>query len=88
MKLRWSETAADDLQNIYEFIARDKPDAALATIEKLIATVDLLLMHPHLGRPAELDARKLIHPPFVIVYRIVDDVISIEAVFHGKRRYD
>jgi toxin ParE1/3/4 len=87
MTIRWSRTAATDLENIYDFIARDKPGAALDTIEKLFVAADRLGEFPQLGRVGELGTRQLPVPPFVIVYRIIDPVISIEAVFHGSRRY-
>ena len=87
MRIRWTELASSHIANSYEFIAEDKPDAALFTIENLISYAELLLTHPRLGREAKHGTRKLTHPPFIIVYRILDDVISIEAVFHGSRRY-
>jgi toxin ParE1/3/4 len=87
VRLRWSELAAAHIENIHDFVARDKPAAALATIDVLIQAVERLTEHPKLGRKADHGTRKLIHPPFVIVYRILEDVISIEAVFHGNRRY-
>jgi toxin ParE1/3/4 len=87
MRLRWSELAAAHVENIHDFIARDKPAAALETVEVLIQAAERLTEYPKLGREAEHGTRKLIHPPFVIVYRILEDIISIEAVFHGSRRY-
>lgn len=83
--IRWSETAAADLENIYEFIARDRPDAALNAVEKLIEVVERLETFPQMGRAAELGTREIVTSPFLIIYRIVGEVINIEAVFHGRR---
>jgi len=84
VRVRWTEVAAAHVEEIYDFICRDNPDAASATVEKLIVAVERLALYPNLGRVAEHGARKLIHPPFLIVYRIVEDVINIESVFHGS----
>jgi addiction module RelE/StbE family toxin len=85
--IRWTERAAYHLESIYDFIARDNPDAALEVIEGLYASIERLRTYPNLGRAAELDTRKLVQPPYVIMYRVVEDVVSIEAVFHGSRRF-
>jgi toxin ParE1/3/4 len=84
VRVRWTEAAAAHVEDIYDFIARDNPDAVSAIVEKLIAAVERLTAYPNLGRAAEHGARKLIHPPFVIVYRVVEDVINVESVFHGS----
>ncbi len=88
MTLRLTELTATDLENIQDYIALENPEAALTTIEDLFAVMQRLTEYPKLGRAAEFGTRKVIHSPFVIVYRIVEEVISIEAVLHGRRRYD
>jgi toxin ParE1/3/4 len=87
VKLRWSETAASHLEEIYEFIALHNANAALATVDKLLAAIDRLTAYPQLGRPAHGGKRKLVRKPFVVVYSVDADVVNIEAVFHGKRKY-
>ena len=89
MKLRWSETAAQDLLSIYEYIAQDKPAAAAGTVEKIIQAAEQLERSPRLGHAGRYKGtRELVHPPFVIVYRVVEDVIDIQAVLHASRRYE
>jgi toxin ParE1/3/4 len=87
VKLRWSETAAGHLEEIFEFIALDNANAALSTVEKLLIAIDRLAAYPHLGRAAHGGKRKLVRKPFVVVYSVDADVVNIEAVFHGKRKY-
>lgn len=89
MTLRWSETAVQDLLSIYEYIVQDKPAAAVATIDKIIQAAEQLERSPRLGRSGRYKGtRELVHPPFVIVYRVVENVIDVQAVFHGARRYE
>ena len=87
MKVRWSETAASQVEAIYDFIAADNSSAAMATIDQLFGLTDRLAEFPHLGRRADAGRRQLIRPPFIFVYRVMEDVVNIEAIFHGSRKY-
>ena len=49
MKLRYSEDALDDLDQILDFIAEDSSDRALAFIERLKSSIELLITFPGLG---------------------------------------
>jgi toxin ParE1/3/4 len=89
VKLRWSHTAGHHLDSIYDFISADNPEAAARTVEKIIEACEQLERHPHLGRPGRYPGtRELVHTLFVIVYRVKEDVISIEAVLHGNQKYE
>ena len=47
---RGLEQAADDLASIRDFIGRDSPSHALATVERLFLAVDQLRRFPDSGR--------------------------------------
>ena len=88
MKIRWAARTLEHLEQIHDYISVDSPDAADRTIEKILESAERLTSHPKLGRPGRSPGRReLIHPPFIIVYSEVEDVINIEAVFHGNRKY-
>ncbi len=89
MTLRFSKTASNHLSDIYQFIAIDSnADSAAQEIEKVLRSIDLLTTHPMLGRSGQMaGTRELISEPYVIIYRLIESVVSVEAVFHGKRRY-
>ena len=86
MRLRWSEPASGNLCAIYEFIALENPITAAETVEMLVRIAERLLFYPQLGRKGEAGTRRMVHAPWIIVYRIIDDVVSVEAVFHGRRK--
>ena len=89
MIVRWSETASDDLNNIFDYIARDKPDAASAVVEMLLQSGDILARYPQMGYSGRREGtRELVRAPFVIVYSIAGEVIDIRSILHGSRRYD
>jgi plasmid stabilization system protein ParE len=48
--LRWTPQAGDDLQAVYDFIARDSPYYAQLTIEEILGAVDRLVQFPLMGR--------------------------------------
>lgn len=88
--VRWTPQAADDLQAIYDFIARDSPYYAQLTVDNIISSIDLLTRFPLMGRqvperPRE-DLRELIKPPYRIVYR-VSDVVKILTIFRSSRLF-
>lgn len=65
-KVRWTPQAANDLEAIYEFIARDSPHYAQITVEGILAVIDRLEQFPLLGRhvpeTSQGDLRELIKP--------------------------
>lgn len=88
MRVRWSEPASEDLIAIYDFIARENPAAAADVLQMLIETAERLAVYPQLGRIGRVTgSRELVAPPYIIVYSIVEQVIGIEAVLDGRRKF-
>lgn len=89
-EVRWTTQAADDLQAIYDFIARDSAQYAQLVVEDILAAVDGLEQFPLLGRTVperqRTDLRELIKPPHRIVYR-VSDAIYILTIFRTSRMF-
>jgi len=88
--VRWTPQAADDLQAIYDFIARDSQHYAQLTVEDILAAIDRLGQFPLMGRrvperPRD-DLRELIKPPYRIVYR-VSEVVKILTIFRASRLF-
>jgi addiction module RelE/StbE family toxin len=88
--VRWTPQAADDLQAIYDFIARDSKHYAQLTVEDILAAIDRLGQFPLMGRrvpePPRDDLRELIKPPYRIVYR-VSEVVKILTIFRASRLF-
>jgi toxin ParE1/3/4 len=86
VRLRISSGALQDLNAIFDYIANDNPDAAARTIEQILESAERLLEYPNLGQAGRVKGtRELVRRPFVIVYRVLEDVISIGTVLHGCR---
>ena len=90
MRIRWTRPALADLEATGDFIARDNPAAAEGLVVSVVASVDKLRDHPHLGRPGRLTGtRELVvaGTPYIVPYRVRGDEVEILAVFHGARRW-
>ncbi len=89
MTFRLSRRAFRDLEEIFDYIAEGKPDAAAHTVEKILQAIQQLERYPQIGRfGRRAGTRELAHPPFVIVYRMRDSLISVDAILHGRRAYE
>jgi len=90
LKVRWTRLALADLEAIGDFVARDSPAAAHRVIARIVAAVETLSDHPHLGRPGRVaGTREFVVPdtPYVAPYRVRGDEVEVLAVFHGAQRW-
>ena len=89
MQIAWSATAIANLVDIREYIALDKPGAARRLAHRILAAVQQLSQHPHLGHPGrEPETRELIvaGTPYIIAYRVHRNRLTILAVLHARDR--
>lgn len=90
MKIIWSPRAQSHLRQTQEHIAEDNPIAALEMAQRLIDAVERIAIFPASGRPGlKPDTRELVVPstPFIIPYRIKNQVVEILGVLHTARRW-
>lgn len=76
-----------DRECIMEFIVRDKPLAALALDENFETHANRIEANPCLYRTGRVaDTREaVVHPNYVIVYRIESETITILRVLHAAQ---
>lgn len=90
MHVVWTEEAADDLEAVRNYIARDSPHYATAVCADILEAVRQLETFPESGRVVpELkheDLRELIRGSYRIVYRLRSlERVEILTIFHGAR---
>jgi toxin ParE1/3/4 len=88
VEIVWSPLALKRLQEIRAFVAQDKPDAAAKLATRIVAIVEALRNHPHLGRTGvEARVRELIlgGTPYIIVYRIQKNTVIISTILHAAQ---
>ncbi|MGY4535652.1 toxin ParE1/3/4 [Mucilaginibacter sp. UYNi724] len=90
VEVNWTPLALEDLQAIYDYIAKDSIMYAGRFVDKLVTKVDILEDHPKLGRVVpEFEnetIRELIDGSYRIIYKILSVYeIAIVRVHHSSR---
>jgi plasmid stabilization system protein ParE len=90
MRVTFDPAARDELDRIFQWIAKDNTDAAFEIIAR-IRTKVLRLETPELtnmGRPGLVEnTRELLEWPYIIVYRVDEtrEEIVVVSIVHGAR---
>ena len=91
-QVRWTPQAADDLDAIAEFIARDSPHFASLFVADILQTVERLIDFPESGRIVpeigNKSIREVILGSYRIIYRRHNEAVEILTVYHGARLLD
>ena len=92
-EIRWTAEAAAWLEDIYKFIARDNPEAAVNVVRNIYEKAQMLRDYPEIGHiyrsEPEGDIRILLYGHYRITYLIRDDSsIEILGIFHGALNID
>jgi toxin ParE1/3/4 len=73
MRIRWTPTAADDLERIKDYLTEHHPHLARSTVRELYEAICSLKTFPQPGRPRrEPGTHELVFSrlPYIAVYRI------------------
>ncbi|PYV95140.1 MAG: type II toxin-antitoxin system mRNA interferase toxin, RelE/StbE family [Acidobacteria bacterium] len=85
----WSPLALARLREIRAYISADKPEAAARLAMRIVAVVEALREHPHLGRVgAEPGIRELVIGgiPYVVLYQVRGQRVIISTIWHGAQQ--
>ena len=89
MSITWSDIAEADLDELYDYIARDVPYYAEQFVDRLIEAVGALKDHPRLGRRVpEADDREDVRELIFQGYRIIYLVESEHAHIDHRQPYN
>lgn len=92
VKIKWTNLALQDLNEIAEFISNDSVRYAQMTVKYLFESTSILKSQPKAGRVVpefnEENLRELVRGSYRIVYRIVDKGrIDMLTVHHSSRLF-
>ena len=86
-EIAWTSEALRWLEDIFEYIAADNPDAAAETVEAIYQRAQVLARYPEMGHRflhSERNVRILLHGTYRIAYLIKHDGnVDILGVFHS-----
>ena len=88
MRLVVTAPAGRDLTDIVDYISLVSPTAAENVYRAIVAAAERLTEFPQSGRQGRLpDTRELVVVPlpYIIVYELGGEAVTILAVFHGAR---
>jgi toxin ParE1/3/4 len=85
----WKDEALDDLALIYVYIAQRNPTAATKLRQTIVDAAEKLPSFPYLFRPGRLAGTReyVVHPNYILVYRVTARSIEIISVLHAKQEY-
>ena len=92
LRVRWSDSAYQDLLEITEFVSSDSPEAARNLAREILARVSDLVRMPERGKivPELLEQgismyRQILVAPYRVIYRVRPPAVSIEAIVDSRR---
>jgi len=89
-KVIWTKTALNNLDDIGDYIALDKPSAAYRLVNKISKQVDQLEQFRGLGRkPPEFNLtkfRELVIPPCRVFYLLEDKRVYIIHIIRSEQQ--
>ena len=92
MKVRWTETAATNWEQVFDYIAEENISAALRIAENILDLTEMLAVHSFAGKPGRVaGTREMVVPqsPFILAYGVdtIEEIVWVYAVRHGRRRW-
>jgi addiction module RelE/StbE family toxin len=90
MRIRWTKRALRSLESIDSYISKDSPAAASRVAAAILDATARLENFAQSGRAGRIEGtRELVVSglPYIIPYRIVDDVILLLSVIHTSRNW-
>jgi toxin ParE1/3/4 len=91
-QVRWTTQAADDLEAIFLFIARDAPRLAAIFADRLFRATARLAEHPRLGRVVpelgDPNIREIVVGSYRVIYRLRKDDVQLLTLHHGAPLLD
>lgn len=89
LQIRWRAEARTELATILDFIAERSPQSASHLFDEIERVVSQLPQHSYLYRLGRVaDTREIVvHPNYILVYRIAVYEIQIVSVVHSRQQY-
>ena len=88
-RLRWSLQAAQDLEEICDFLAQDSEQYASVFAQRVMAIIESIPANPRLGSMVPEynrdDLRERLFHNYRIIYRLRGQAVEMVTITHGAR---
>lgn len=88
MQVRWTLAAADDLENIANYLFEKTPENAARLIREIYDAPSELKSFPNRGRAGKKKSTRelpISSLPYVIVYQVSGDTVHIVRILHSAQ---
>jgi addiction module RelE/StbE family toxin len=89
-RLEYSRRYFRRLEEIHQRIDEDNPAAAARMVERIRTAVERLSSSPAIGRPGRVaETRELVvsGTPYIVPYRVADDVVQVITILHSSQKW-
>ncbi|WP_439476635.1 type II toxin-antitoxin system RelE/ParE family toxin [Brevundimonas sp.] len=88
-RVAWAEDARSDLRSILAYIAERNPDASEAMSDHFESAAERLARFPTAWRPGRRPGARemVVHPNYILVYRVEETLVRIVNVLHTSQQY-
>ena len=89
LNLIWRESALDEFDEIAAYVAARNPAAAEHLQSTIEASAERIAERPFMHRPGRAPGTReaVVHPNYIIVYRVTAEAVEILNVLHARQRY-
>jgi len=90
MQVRWTPAAADDLENIANYLFEKTPENAPRLIREIYRTPSSLKNFPNRGREGKKEGTRelvMLSLPYVFVYQVKSNAVLIVRVLHSSQEW-
>jgi plasmid stabilization system protein ParE len=87
-QVKWSGKALDDIERLYDFLAKVNKSAAAQTVLSLVAAAARLIENPRIGESldefAPLEVRRILVGRYEVRYQVESDNIYVLRLWHTR----
>lgn len=89
MILVWRPEAREELREAMNYIAARNMPAAERIKAAMQSSAERLTEHPFMHRPGRVPGTReaIVHPNYILVYRVTGDSVEIVNVLHARQQY-
>ncbi|MFA6123645.1 MAG: type II toxin-antitoxin system RelE/ParE family toxin [Sphingomonas sp.] len=89
LRLVWRPKARRDLLDIAAFIRQRNPLAAQRLPALIRDAAERLPEHPYVHRPGRVPGTReaVVHPNYILIYRVLADTVEVITVLHARQKY-
>jgi toxin ParE1/3/4 len=89
LNLIWREPAREAARSTFEYIAERDTLAAERLLAAIEASAERIPDHPYMHRSGRIPGTReaVVHPNYILIYRVTADAVEILNLVHARQMY-